>query len=583
MDKRRWAHVLTLTWTLALALALAVGLLLTTRESVSRSSTAPHRSSPAPHRSSTASPTTGETAPVDGTQAAETQNWGKAVGGDEFNYTGAPDSSKWKVYDSVGHAGNGLRRPSRITVDGAKATISGTAQGKTGGMSAKFERRKYGRWETRMKVSDRDPQYHPVLLLWPDSGNWPCDGEIDYAEGTADTTGMSFFHHYSCSNSQTRAHKTIDSTQWHNYAVEWTSTAVVGYVDGVEWFRDSDPSHQPPGSMHQTVQLDWFPASRNTTTKPTTMDVDWVRVYDVRETAHKSASHRDDVRVAAVGDMNTPKNISPSSPSGRNGAAIGKGLADGTLDAFFGAGDFQYSTARCSDYVDYWSKLWGSTKSKLYWVSAPNHDWKPGRNEDLDNFMAGQCPGDKSKSAINAEQGFIANGEPYSHDFGSWHVAFLSSALWTYEPDRAKEATDWLDRDLAAAEAAGKHLAVVYHEPYFTSNTSSHTRAASQKPWIDVMYKHRVRLTISGSQHNYERTCPVNNEDQCVKDGMTAFQVSTGGAELRPFISRPSYIDERFSNTYGYLDLTLVADGSFRWKFRPVQGTGTDSGTRAAN
>jgi hypothetical protein len=139
-----------------------------------------------------------------------------------------------------------------------------------------------------------------------------------------------------------------------------------------------------------------------------------------------------------------------------------------------------------------------------------------------------------------------------------------------------------LDTDLAVAKAAGKHLAVVYHEPYFTSNTSSHTRASDHKPWVDVMYKHRVRLTLSGSQHNYERSCPVNNADRCVADGMTAFQVSTGGIGLRSFTSSPAFIVKRFSDTHGWLQLSLHSDGSFEWEFRPVVGENSDSGTRSA-
>ena len=231
--------------------------------------------SPSPAVSASATP---RAAPL-AREAAVAHRWGSPVAGDEFNYTGAPNAAKWSVYNSAGHAGEGLRRPGQIKVDGSKATITGTSAGTTGGMSAKFDRRKYGRWETRMKVSARDPQYHPVLILWPDSGKWPCHGEIDYAEGTKDPGKMNFFHHYSCSNKQTYASKVLDATQWHHYAVEWTPTAIVGYLDGVEWFRDATPSHQPPGPMHQTIQLDWFP-SGSAGTKQTTMDVDWVRVYD---------------------------------------------------------------------------------------------------------------------------------------------------------------------------------------------------------------------------------------------------------------------------------------------------------------
>ncbi|MEC5200466.1 hypothetical protein RCH21_002712 [Arthrobacter sp. PL16] len=288
------------------------------------------------------------------------------------------------------------------------------------------------------------------------------------------------------------------------------------------------------------------------------------------------------VQIAAVGDMNGPKTSKRSSPSGRNGAAITQLVQDDEIDAFLGLGDFQYDTAYCADYVKYWTKLWGGTMPKLYWVSAPNHDWEPDRNEDLDNFMNGQCPGSTAKAAINDQRGFIGNGKPYSKDFGNWHFAFLSSAHWRYDPQAAQASTKWLDKDLAAAQAAGKHLAVVYHEPYFTSNTDSHERAADHKPWIDVMWKHRVRLTLSASQHNYERSCPISNTDKCVKDGMTAFQVSTGGIGLRSFTSKPSYIKKRFSDTHGFLRMTLHDDGSFDWKFVPTSGTSTDAGTRSA-
>ncbi|HEY3575242.1 MAG TPA: hypothetical protein VGK98_15575 [Arthrobacter sp.] len=288
------------------------------------------------------------------------------------------------------------------------------------------------------------------------------------------------------------------------------------------------------------------------------------------------------VRIAAVGDMNGPKNWAADSPSGRNGTAISALVRNNQIDAFLGLGDYQYDTGYCDDYVKYWTRLWGGTKPKLYWVSAPNHDWQPGRNEDLDNFMNGQCPGAPAKAAINQQRGLIGNGTPYSKDFGKWHIAFLSSAQWRYNPAQARALTAWLDRDLAAAKAAGKHLAVVHHDPYFTSDTSGHGRSTELKPWIDVMWKHRVRFTLSGSQHNYERSCPVNNADRCVSDGMTAFQVSTGGMGLRSFTSSPPYIVKRFSDTHGFLRMTLRDDGSFVWGFVPTSGSSKDAGTRPA-
>lgn len=158
------------------------------------------------------------------------------------------------------------------------ATVSGDSAGTTGGMSAKFAKQKYGRWETRMKTNQRDPEYHPVLILWPDTKSSTC-AEIDYAESTSETALVKFFLHYACSGSskQTYATKAVDTTQWHNYAVEWTPTGITGYIDGVKTFTDTNPAHQPSGTMHQTLQLDWFPDGSSLT--PSQMQVDWVRVY----------------------------------------------------------------------------------------------------------------------------------------------------------------------------------------------------------------------------------------------------------------------------------------------------------------
>ena len=147
-------------------------------------------------------------------------------------------------------------------------------------MSAKFDGRKYGRWEVRMRTSHRDPEYHPVVLLWPDSGNWPCGGEIDFAEGTRDPAKMNFFYHYSCSNKQTYATKARrhapsgTPTRWSGPrpASSATSTARSG---SVTWPRAT--SRRAP--MHLTAQLDWFPDG--TTLKPSWMELDWVRVYNL--------------------------------------------------------------------------------------------------------------------------------------------------------------------------------------------------------------------------------------------------------------------------------------------------------------
>jgi Glycosyl hydrolases family 16 len=225
----------------------------------------------------TAPPTTTPPAgPGDGTQAAALYGWGPVVDGDEF---ATLNTAKWGLYNSPGHDGKGLRRPSQISVTNGVLTIAGTANGTTGGMSMS-PGRKYGRWETRMQVPKGDYRYHPVALLWPDAENWPVGGEVDYAETTAAASDVDFFLHFSAQNRTRNASKVLDLTQWHNYAVEWTPTGIRGYIDGVQFFADTNPTELPPGPMHQTLQLDWFP-NGSTPTTPSQMNVAWVRVYNV--------------------------------------------------------------------------------------------------------------------------------------------------------------------------------------------------------------------------------------------------------------------------------------------------------------
>jgi len=216
-------------------------------------------------------------APSTSAQAAVRYGWGSVVAGDEFSYRGRPSSRKWQLYDSVGHAGHGRRAPSAWTVDGSVATVRGDPSGTTGGMSARFGSQRYGRWETRMRVPVRDSEYHPVLLLWPDEPATSRCAEVDYAESSRVLTSVRFFLHYGCAPDQTRASQRIDTAQWHNYAVEWTRHSVTGYIDGVRYFHDTVPEHIPRMSMHQTVQLDWFPDG--TATERSAMMIDWVRVY----------------------------------------------------------------------------------------------------------------------------------------------------------------------------------------------------------------------------------------------------------------------------------------------------------------
>ena len=212
------------------------------------------------------------------TSAATALGWGEPDRVDEFD--GATLSDQWEPYDGPGHNGAGRRSPGAFTVKDGVLTVDGTADGTTGGMAWNPGRR-YGRWEARVRSPAGDPTYHPVLLLWPDAENWPVGGEVDFMEisdATRQTTDM--FLHYGEDNSQVQGDVTLDATQWHDWAVEWTPDHIAAFVDGRQWWRTDDTGILPPGPMHLTIQLDWFPEGDGEV-RASQMQVDWVKQYPV--------------------------------------------------------------------------------------------------------------------------------------------------------------------------------------------------------------------------------------------------------------------------------------------------------------
>ena len=223
----------------------------------------------------------------DGDTAAGNFGWGTPLPqSDEFDYTGAPDTSKWGIYGGAdgcgpGHDDNGQRCGYADTVQDGYLRQTGYENGDTGGMESKLGQ-KYGRWEVRARVTAAGSSghaYHPVLITWPDSDEWPQGGEYDYFEvNVGDDAATAFLHHPTDSGVVQDEYDSdaLDLGQWHNYGFEWAPGGLTGYVDGQVWFHDTDPDVQAPGPMHQTIQLDNFCGC---TMQKAYFDVDWARVY----------------------------------------------------------------------------------------------------------------------------------------------------------------------------------------------------------------------------------------------------------------------------------------------------------------
>jgi hypothetical protein len=221
--------------------------------------------------------------PSDGVQAAVARGWGAVVAGDECNGTGRPTSDKWGLYDGVGHDGNGRRVPSAWNYHDGMLTIKGDQGGNTGGAAFRYSGMGY-RVEVRARAyrtgGGGGSDYHFVLILWPDSDQWPQGAEYDFWEGDVNDKDATAFLHLPNHQPyrQDAAKIAYDPKDWHNYACEWNPSAqtLKVFVDNVQVYDGKGRVAQAPGPMHLTAQLDNFGGSNHYNAN---MDIAWVRIY----------------------------------------------------------------------------------------------------------------------------------------------------------------------------------------------------------------------------------------------------------------------------------------------------------------
>ncbi|GAS86911.1 glycoside hydrolase family 16 protein [Mycolicibacterium brisbanense] len=206
--------------------------------------------------------------------AAAAFGWGTPNRVDDFSDAASLES--WGVYDSPGHNGNGRRTPKAMSVSNGVLTITGDSAGNSGGM-AWMPGQMYGRWEVCAKSPAAAPDYHSVLLLWPDVVDWPAGGEIDFMEATEPARqSVEGWLHYGADDDKVNGDIHVDATQWHSWAVEWTHSRIAMYLDGKVWWETTDTAQFPPGPMHLCLQLDNFGADIS---QGGQMLVDWTRQY----------------------------------------------------------------------------------------------------------------------------------------------------------------------------------------------------------------------------------------------------------------------------------------------------------------
>jgi beta-glucanase (GH16 family) len=181
-----------------------------------------------------------------------------------------------------------------------------SAKLKTKGLFSK----KYGRYEIKAKLPVGKGLW-PAIWMLPEEdkyGTWAASGEIDIMEawGSRPNTVAGTIHYgegwpnnkYTGKEFELPENRGID--KWHTYALEWEPGELRWYVDGElyqtqnRWYskgKDNAANFSYPAPFDQEFYLvmnlavgGWFDGEVDETTKfPSQMEVDYVRVYDLKK------------------------------------------------------------------------------------------------------------------------------------------------------------------------------------------------------------------------------------------------------------------------------------------------------------
>lgn len=220
-------------------------------------------------------------------------------------------------------------------------------------------------------------------------------------------------------------------------------------------------------------------------------------------------------------------------------------------------GDHQYPDGTLSQYRSSYDRTWGRFKQRTRPVPG-NHDYETkGAAGYFDYFGTAAGAGRKGY---------------YSFNVGAWHFVALNS-----EDDTSSDGAQvaWLRADLQSNR--NRCVAAYWHRPRWSSGVR-HGDDPRVRPFIEALYEANAELVLTGHEHNYERSYPLN-PDGVRDDERGIVQVVSGlggksqyrlrGRDTTVTMNSESYGYSRLVLYPRYADITFVpAVGGYRDSFR---------------
>ncbi|PSS07671.1 Inactive purple acid phosphatase [Actinidia chinensis var. chinensis] len=251
------------------------------------------------------------------------------------------------------------------------------------------------------------------------------------------------------------------------------------------------------------------------------------------------------------------------------------------IDMVFHIGDISYANGYISQWDQFTSMVEPIASTVPYMIASGNHERDtPGTGSFYDtNDSGGEC-------GVLAETMFYVPAENrakfwYSTDYGMFHFCIADTE---HDWREGSEQYRFIENCLASADRKQQpwlifaaHRVLGYSSSDFYGLQGSFEEPMGRESLQKLWQKYKVDIAFFGHVHNYERTCPIY-QNQCVNtershysgtvNGTIHVVVGGGGSHLSPFSSEQTLWSLYRDYDYGFVKLTAFNHSSLLFEYK---------------
>ncbi|KAD1872328.1 hypothetical protein E3N88_42180 [Mikania micrantha] len=250
-------------------------------------------------------------------------------------------------------------------------------------------------------------------------------------------------------------------------------------------------------------------------------------------------------------------------------------------DIVFHIGDLPYANGFLSQWDQFTSQVEPISSVKPYMIASGNHERDYPNSGSFYN-----TPDSGGECGVPAETMYYVPAENrakfwYSTDYGMFHFCIADSE---HDWREGSEQYAWIEKCLASVDRQKQpwlifsaHRVLGYSSNDWLANEGAFEepmgRAHLQKLW----QKYKVDIAFFGHVHNYERTCPIY-QNQCVNSEISHYSgtvngtihvvVGGGGSHLSDFTTINTFWSLYKDRDWGFVKLTAFNHSSLLFEYK---------------